>query len=305
LKGSGFAVDDVGRTLEEHEIGERIELADAVIVAGSIALTGAALRRAHRLRIVSKQGIGVDTVDVATATELGIPVCNTAGSNSESVADHAFALILGVIRQVRRLDAATRSGHGWDVWPPPIEQIAGKTIAIIGTGNVGSRVARRASAGFGMKVLASDLVPNRGLEAAYGVRFAPVEEIVAEADVVTLHVPLTEQTQKMIGAATFERMRPTAILINTARGGIVDENALADALRSGRIAGAGIDVYETEPVAGSPLLGLENVLLTPHSAGQSTESSMNGRIWSAENVVAAFSGTFRNVVNPSALEGPR
>jgi phosphoglycerate dehydrogenase-like enzyme len=265
-------------------------------------LTGSVLRQARKLKVIAKQGIGVDTVDVAAATELGIPVCNTAGSNSESVADHAFALILGLVRQVVQLDAATRSGRGWEVWPPPVEQIAGKTIAIIGTGNIGSRVARRASAGFGMKVLANDLVPNRGLEVAYGARYGSIEDIVPLADVITVHVPLTDLTRNFIGASTFALMKRTALFINTARGGLVDETALANALREGRIAGAWLDVFETEPVEDSPLLGLDNVLLTPHCSGQSTESSRNGRLWSVDNVVAAFSGAPRNVVNPSVLE---
>jgi lactate dehydrogenase-like 2-hydroxyacid dehydrogenase len=301
LRAAGFELDDAGRTLDDDEIGDRIENVDAVVMAGSMALTGDVLRRARRLQIVSKQGIGVDTIDMATATELGIAVCNTAGSNSESVADHAFALILSLVRQICRLDASTRAGRGWEVWPPPVEQIAGKTIAIIGTGNVGSRVARRAAAGFGMRVLATDLVPNRGLEVAYGVRFGPIEEIVAQADVVTLHVPLTDLTRKLVGPAFLRLMKPSAFLINTARGEIVDEAALAAALSSGQIAGAGIDVYEQEPCSDSPLLGLPNAVLTPHSAGQSTESSFNGRLWSVENVVAYFSGVPRNVVNPSTL----
>lgn len=305
LKAAGFVVDDLGQTFSDDVLGEHIESADAVILAGSLNLTGASLRRARRLQIVSKQGIGVDNIDVAAATELGIPICNTAGSNAESVADHAIGLMLGVLRKLVHLDAVTRAGEGWKVWPPPVEQLAGKTLAIIGTGNIGSRVARRAAAGFGMRVLACDLIPNRGLEVAYGVRFAPIEEIVPEADVVTIHVPLTDETRNLIGPAMLALMRRTAIVINTARGGLIDETALANALRSGQIAGAGIDVYETEPCTDSPLFGLDNVLLTPHSAGQSHESSMNGRMWSVDNLVAAFAGVHRNVVNPAALERKR
>jgi len=302
LKASGLVVDDLGQAFDDSVLGEHIESADALILAGTITLTGALLRRSRRLRIISKQGIGVDNIDVAAATELGIPVCNTAGSNAESVADHAIGLMLAVCRQLCRLDALTRAGEGWKVWPPPVEQLAGNTLAIIGTGNIGSRVARRAAAGFGMRVLAHDLIPNKGLEVAYGVRFAPIVEIVAEADLVTLHVPLTDDTRNLFDTTMLKLMRPSAILINTARGGLVDETALANALRSGQIAGAGLDVFEIEPCTDSPLFGLDNVVLTPHSAGQSHESSVNGRMWSVENVLAALAGVHRNVVNPSVLE---
>jgi D-3-phosphoglycerate dehydrogenase / 2-oxoglutarate reductase len=301
LEAAGFTVHDDGRTLTDEEMGVRIATADALIVAGSMTISGAVLRHATRLRIIAKQGIGVDTIDVETASELGIPVCNTAGSNSESVADHTFALMLGLVRKIRQLDAATRAGKGWNIWPPPVEQIAGKAIAIVGTGNVGSRVARRAAAGFDMRVLGNDIVVNRGLEIAYGVRFGPLEEIIGQADIVSLHVPLTPLTRGLVGESFLSQMRPTSMLINTSRGEIVDEAALGKALRSGEIAAAGLDVYETEPCLDSPLFGLENVLLTPHSAGQSTESSTNGRVWSAENVIAAFQGSPRNVVNPSTL----
>jgi phosphoglycerate dehydrogenase-like enzyme len=305
LTEAGFSLEDDGRELSSGELKTKIAHADAVLVGGTHLLGADALRSAHRLRIVSRQGVGVDNIDVATAAELGIPVCNTAGSNADAVADHTLALMLGLMRQLLRLDAATRSGQGWRAWPPQLEQLAGKTIGVVGTGNIGRRVARRAAAGFGMRVLAHDIRHDPALVADLGLRYAPLREVVEVADVLSLHVPLDETTRNLIDKEVLKLMKPTSLLINTARGGVVDELALAAALREGRLAGAGIDVFEIEPMVESPFNELDNVILTPHAAGQSPESSAQARLWAAENIIGVFTGTLRNVVNGAQLRAQR
>ena len=303
LRGRGFAVDDPGEPLDPAEAARRAGEVDAIIVGGTHVLRENVLSAARRLRVVSRQGVGMDNIDVDAATRLGVLVCNTAGCNADAVSDHTFALLLHLTRDLGRLDARTRAGRGWeDGWPPTLTQLAGKTLAILGTGNIGRAVARRAAA-FGMRILAHDLVEDADLSERLGVAYLPLDQMLPPADVLTVHVPLTPLTRGMIGPERLARLRPHALLINTARGGVVDEEALADAIRRGRLAGAGMDVYEVEPRTRSPLFDLERVVLTPHVGGSSVESSTAARMWAAENLIAFFEGAPRNVVNPEVLGG--
>ena len=305
LRSHGYQVDDPGEALEPAEAARRAAGVDAIIVGGTHPLQADVLQAARRLRVVSRQGVGMDNVDVEAATRLGVLVCNTAGCNSDAVSDHAFALLLSLTRDIARLDARVRAGQGWeDGWPPTLTQLAGKTLAILGTGNIGGKMARRAAV-FGMSVVAHDLVPNPALTEEYKVRYLPLAEMLPLADVLTVHVPLTPLTRGMIGAAQLALLRPEALLINTGRGGVVDEQALADAVRGGRLAGAGADVFEIEPRLQSPLFDLERVVLTPHIGGSSVESSTAARMWAAENLLAYFEGAPRNVLNPEVVQTPR
>lgn len=301
LRGRGFDVDDPGEALDAAEAARRAAAVEAIIVGGTHPLGEDVLTAARKLRIVSRQGVGMDSIDLDAATRQGVLVSNTAGCNADAVSDHTLALLLHLTRNLGRLDATTRSGRGWEGgWPPTLTQLAGKTLAILGTGNIGRAVARRAVA-FGMRMLANDLVPNPALVEQLGVEYMPLDAMLPQADVLTIHVPLTTLTRGMIGPARLALLPSHALLINTARGGVVDEGALADAIRAERLAGAGIDVYEVEPATRSPLFDCERVVLTPHVGGSSVESSRAARMWAAENVIAFFQGEPRNVVNPEVL----
>ena len=303
LRAHGFLVDDPGEPLDAAEAARRAAEVDAIVVGGTHVLGADVLRAARRLRVVSRQGVGMDNIDVEAATRLGVMVCNTAGCNAAAVSDHTFALLLHLTRDLGRLDARTRAGRGWeDGWPPTLTQLAGKTVAILGTGNIGRAVARRAGA-FGMRILAHDLIEDPTVSEGLGVTYLPLDEMLPLADVLTIHVPLTPLTRGMIGAERLARLRPHVLVVNTARGGVVDEQALADAVRGGRLAGAGSDVFEVEPRTQSPLFDLERVVLTPHVGGSSVESSTAARMWAAENLIAFFEGDPRNVVNPEVLGG--
>jgi D-3-phosphoglycerate dehydrogenase len=303
LVAAGHEVIDPGaRFLPQEEVAGLIGEIDGVLVGGTHQLREPALVAAARLQVIVREGIGIDNIDVDVATSLGIVVGNTAGSNAESVADHAFGLMLAIVRRLFFLDEETRKGRGWE-HRPPLEQIAGKTIGVVGTGNVGSAVIRRA-AGFGMGILGNDLAPNPRLEADYGVRYVPLDQLLLSADIVTLHVPLTGLTRGMIGEAELAQMKPSALLINTARGEVVDSAAVADALRDGRLGGVGIDAWSSEPVVDSELFAIPGVIATPHVGGNSTQSSFNARTWGARNLLLALDGRPRDVVNPEVLDTP-
>jgi D-3-phosphoglycerate dehydrogenase / 2-oxoglutarate reductase len=296
-------IDPGARYVPQDEVASLIEDVDAAIVGGTHELRETALRHAGRLKVIVRQGIGVEHLDVDVATELGIVVSNTAASNADSVADHTFAILLALLRDVIRHDAETRRGHGWD-HRPPLAQLAGRCIGVVGTGNIGRGVVRRAAAGFGMSVVCFDPFPDHSLVDEYGARYAPLDELLATADVVSLHVPITPETRGMIGARELALMKADAVLVNTARSQIVVTADLAQALRSGRLAGAAIDAWSPEPCAESELFSLRNVVVTPHVGGNSVQSSIKARTWSVRNMLEALDGRPRDVVNPEVLDTP-
>lgn len=240
------------------------QLDDVVaIITGLEPVTGKVINSAPRLRVIVKHGIGVDNIDLDAAKEKGVIVANSPGTNREAVADLVFGLMLSLARNIPQSDRQVREGK----WPKVFGQsVWGKTLGIIGLGVIGKSVAQRAK-GFNMKVLAFDKYWDEEFASANGIIRSEVDEILKESDFVTLHVPLMEETRNLIGEKQLSIMKPTAYLINAARGGVVDEDALYKALKEGRIAGAGIDVFSTEPPTQSPLLGLQNVILTPHMGG--------------------------------------
>lgn len=240
------------------------QLDDVVaIITGLEPVTGKVINSAPRLRVIVKHGIGVDNIDLDAAKEKGVIVANSPGTNREAVADLVFGLMLSLARKIPQSDRQVREGK----WPKVFGQsVWGKTLGIIGLGVIGKSVAQRAK-GFNMKVLAFDKYWDEEFASANGIIRSEVDEILKESDYVTLHVPLMEETRNLIGEKQISIMKPTAYLINAARGGVVDEDALYKALKEGRIAGAGIDVFSTEPPTQSPLLGLQNVILTPHMGG--------------------------------------
>jgi phosphoglycerate dehydrogenase-like enzyme len=240
-----------------------------IILAGWAAVTAPMLAHAKRLRFIEKWGIGVDRIDVEAARRKGIPLAITAGSNAVPVAELTIGLILGVYRRLAQVDAAMRRGVWLKAEMREIGyQIAGKTVGLIGFGNIGRKVAQRLR-GFECRVLYYDARrADEATEAALGATCVPLERLLADSDIVSLHAPLTPQTGKMINAASIARMKDNAVLINTARGELVDERALYDALVAGKLRGAGLDAFDPEPPPkDNPLFTLDQVIATPHTGG--------------------------------------
>jgi len=261
---SAPAMDVVAR-----EIGE----AEAVI-SRSAGLDRAAMDAAPRLRVIGNHGIGVDPLDVGRAGELGIPIVFTPYANVDSVAEHALALMLAVAHRLREMDIATRSGDFGLKYRRPLTELIGKTLGILGFGRIGRRTAQLAAGGLSMRVLVHTTGDQAAVVAA-GYQSAPsLEDLLGRVDVLSLHLPLNASTRGLIGRRELALMKPGAILVNTARGALVDEPALAEALREERLGGAGLDVFSREPLpAEDPLMSLPNVVLTPHAAA-STEASL-------------------------------
>lgn len=260
------------------------------------------LAASPRLRVVARVGVGVDTVDVAAATDCGVLVTTTPGANDETVADHTMALILGLVRRIPEHDRSLRDGR-WDrggaLTPGDLGAV---TVGIIGSGRIGRAVIARLRP-FGSAILVTDPALD---DAPEGTEFVALDALLARSDVVSLHVPLLPQTRGLIGARELALMQPHAMLINTARGQVVDEDALVAALREGRLAGAGIDAFATEPPFGSPLLELANVIVTPHVGGLSHRSIADMTAMATASVVAVLRGEIPvGTVNPEAATRAR
>jgi len=263
------------------------------------------LEGATKLKAWSTISVGFDNFDVADLTRRGIVLAHTPDVLTESTADTVFSLILATARRVVELADWVKAGQ-WNASIGPAQfgvDVQGKTLGIVGLGRIGAAVARRAALGFNMKVLYTNRSANPQAEAAYGARRVDLAELLARADFVCLQVPLTPQTQHLIGAAELRAMKKSAILINASRGATVDEAALIDALKAGTIHGAGLDVFEAEPLpAASPLLKMPNVVALPHIGSATHETRHAMALNAAENLVAALAGTLsRNIVNRDVL----
>ncbi len=252
-----------------------------------------------QLKVISNHAVGYDNIDVDAATERGIPVGNTPGILTDATADMTFALLMAAGRRVLEGDRTVRRG-GWKTWAPSFllgADFAGATLGIIGFGRIGRAVARRAM-GFGLKVLYTDPRPRP----EPGVEATPVDldTLLREADFISVHTPLTEETRHLIDAHAFALMKPTAVFVNTSRGGVVDQGALVEALQSRRIFAAAIDVTDPEPLPmDSPLLDLENLIITPHIASASWRTRANMARMAAENLIAGLKGArLPHCVNP-------
>ena len=267
---------------QEAELIRRIRDADVVLnIRGYTRFSGAVLAACDRLRLISIWGTGTDNIDFAAARARDVAVTNTPGVNAHAVAEHTIALMLAVARRLPSMDRGVRAGE----WPRgTLVQLEGKTLGIVGLGAIGSRVATLAAA-FGMNLLASTLDEDAGRSAAVGARHVPLETLLAESDFVSLHLRLSERTTKYIDRGKLALMKPSAFLINTARAGLVDREALLEALRESRIAGAGLDVFHEEPArAGDPLLALPNIVFTPHNAGSTPEVIERGLLQAVQNI---------------------
>lgn len=287
----GFVLTHGTARGDEH-MKEIIAEADYAI-SGQVAVSGDVLRAGKKLKLLHKWGVGYDNIDIATAKELGIKVARTTGSNALPVAEFALGLMISALRYIGYGHAELKKGH-WSTGSLPGEtfMLSGKTVGLIGFGAIGQNVARLLR-GFGCTILYSKRQPlTAEEEAALGVRHATLDEILAQADIVSLHCPLTPETTNLIGREAFAKMKKTAVLINVARGGVVDESALVIALRDRVIAGAAMDVYAIEPLpADSELLTLDNLVVTPHLAAMA-----------ADNFAPTVSRMFANIAHVSRGE---
>jgi D-3-phosphoglycerate dehydrogenase len=269
-------------------------IADAqAIVVRVFRIDEALLKGAPKLKLVAKHGSGVDNIDIPAASRHGVLVCNTpGGANSTSVAEGAVALMLAVLRQVRGMDACVREGRFNERWKLSLHELWGKTLGLVGLGQIAKVTARICGAGFNMKVLAFDpFVSAEDMARAGAQKVESLVELARRADVISVHAPLSKGTQHLVNAAVIAAMQPHAIIVNTSRGGLVEETALIAALQAGRIAGAGLDVFEQEPpAADTPLFKLGNVVLSPHVAGV-TEDALRGMAMSVAEVIdSVFAG---------------
>ncbi|MGE6607528.1 phosphoglycerate dehydrogenase [Halomonas sp. NPDC076908] len=285
LKAAGVTLESLPADISEADFIARAADADGAIVAFN-PMTEAVFNSLPNLKVVSKHGVGVDNIDLAAAQRHGVRITNVPAANRHAVADFTFALLLSLARDLPRVDAATRAGE----WPRCFgRDVHSMTLGIVGIGSIGQAVAKRAT-GFEMRVLAYDPFANPEAVAALGVELVDLDTLCREADFLTLHVGLSEQTHHLINTERLALMKPTAMLINAARGGIVDEQALYESLKEKRIAGAAIDAFEQEPLTSSPLYTLENVIVSAHIAGYTENALTTLSTTCVEDVLAVLRG---------------
>lgn len=296
LRKHGLEVEVTG-SLDERALIARLGEYEGLIVRSATKVTRAAIAAGTRLEVIGRAGAGVDTIDVDAATERGIIVMNTPGGNTTAVAEHTLALLLALARRVAVADATLKAGR-WEKNRLQGVELLGKTLGILGLGRIGGEVARRAL-GFRMQVLAYDPYLTREAAERLGVDSVELDELLTRSDFITIHTPLTGDTRHLIGEAELARMKPGVRLINCARGGIIDEAALARALASGQVGGAGIDVFEQEPPpADHPLLRFEQVVLTPHLGAATDEAQSAVALAIADQVADVLvRGVVSNAVN--------
>ncbi|MEK7548882.1 MAG: D-glycerate dehydrogenase [Patescibacteria group bacterium] len=246
----------------------------------------------QKCKIFANYAVGFDNIDLLAAKNRGMIITNTPGVLTETVAEHTFALLMATSRRIVESDKFIRSGEyrGWEPMLFLGSDIAGKTLGIVGLGRVGSRVAHYAVKGLEMKILYYDTKPNQEFEKEYNARFVDLETLLKESDFISIHVPLLPQTRHLIGEKEFKLMKPTAYLINTSRGPVIDEKALVEALKENLIKGAALDVYEFEPALAEGLSDLNNVILTPHTASATEETRSKMAVLAAQNIIAALEG---------------
>ena len=300
---SGWTVITAEQIAQQKEDGLAGVLhdADALIVRSAVDVSSEILRGAQHLRVIGRAGVGVDNIDLEAATKAGIAVMNTPGANAVAVAEHTLALMLALARHISRADSTTRAGK-WEKKSLQGTELRGKTLGIVGLGRIGMEVARRARC-FAMKLIAHDPFVAAPVARELGIELADLDHVYAAADYLTLHVGLTPQTAGMINAQAIVKMKKGARIINCARGELVDESALAAALTSCHLGGAALDVFHEEPPKGSPLLALENVIVTPHIAGSTNEAQDAVGVQIASQVREYLKrGVIQNAVNIPSLD---
>jgi D-3-phosphoglycerate dehydrogenase len=280
----------------EGKLAEQLESADALIVRSAVQADAALLAHAKKLRVIGRAGVGVDNIDLDAATRQGIAVMNTPGANAVAVAEHTLGMLLAMARHLCRADALMHAGR-WEKKLLQGTELRDKTLGIAGLGRIGMEVARRARA-FGMELVAHDPFVSAGVAKEQGIRLASLDELYAAADYITLHVGLTPQTTGMINEAAIKKMKTGVRLVNCARGELVHEADLAQALKQGHVASAALDVFNEEPLKNSPLQTMENVILTPHIGGQTFEAQEAVGVQIAQQVREYLKhGVMQNAVN--------
>ncbi len=293
---SAVAEVEVKTGLKPEELARVIGEYEALVVRSQTRVTAEVIRAGRRLQVIGRAGVGLDNIDVAEATRHGVVVVNAPTGNTVSAAEHTIALMLALARHVPQAHVSLKQGQ-WQRSKFMGTEVRGKTLGIIGLGNVGSEVARRAR-GLEMKVLGCDPFVSQEMASAMRVQLVSLEQLLRESDFVTLHVPLTPQTRGIIGPKELALMKPTARLINCARGGLVDEALLARALAEGKLAGVAVDVFPEEPATRSPLFDCEQAIVTPHLGASTTEAQVMAATDVAEQIVAVLRGQpARNAVN--------
>ncbi|MFH0871246.1 MAG: phosphoglycerate dehydrogenase [bacterium] len=299
-QAEGLAVE-VKNTLPPQDLLQIIGDYHALIIRSGAKVTEAVLEAGKNLKVVGRAGIGVDNVDVASASARGVLVMNTPGGNTITTAEHAISMLLALARSIPQATASMKEGK-WEKNQFMGVELYQKTLGIIGMGRIGSEVARRAK-GMMMEVIAYDPFISAEVAQEMGVQLADLDRLFAESDFITLHTPLTEETRNLINEGTLSRMKDGVRIINCARGGIVNEQALYQALKSGKVAGAALDVFEKEPLKESPLLELTNFICTPHLGASTAEAQENVAIAIARQVIDYLKrGVIRNAVNAPSIE---
>jgi D-3-phosphoglycerate dehydrogenase len=303
LRAGGLDVVNRGR-LKPDDLRAAVADCEGLIVRSAVRVTKDIIEAGPKLKLIGRAGIGVDNIDVDAASRRGVIVMNAPLGNVTSAAEHAFALLLANARHIARADASLRAGK-WERSTNVGVELDGKTLGIVGLGKVGGQVARYGRA-FGMRVVAYDPLLVRERAEVLGVELVEIDTLLEISDFVTLHLPLTEKTAGLFGAAQFKKMKRSARIVNSSRGGVLDEKALAEALKSGTIAGAALDVFEFEPPAKDhPLIGLAAATITPHLGASTEEAQLKVSIDIAEQFVDYFRhGVVRNAVNLSGASDP-
>ncbi|MCE2396046.1 C-terminal binding protein [Candidatus Poribacteria bacterium] len=303
-------LEEIGAELIVAESGteeEFIELAPQVdgILTCWLHVTTAVVEAAQQCKVIGRCGIGLDNIDVETATALGMVVTNVPAYCIDEVSDHAMALLLSCARKISLLDRTIKSGNWTRDVGPPMRRIRGQKLGIVGFGKIGKAIVPKAKA-FGLEVLIYSPRATQQIAAEHEVTLVDFPELLAESDFITIHAPLNSETEGVFDEAAFRRMKPTAYVLNTSRGGVIDTGALYDALTTGEIAGAGLDVLAEEPPQpDEPLLGLDNAVLTPHAAFVSEESTYDLEVTAAAEVARVLTGQMpESVVNPEVLSSP-
>lgn len=300
LRENGIVVQVLEAGSPRDVLIDAAQNVDGMLARGSKIMRDVLL--SPNLQVVSRHGVGFESVDVDACTELGVAVCISGDANSQAVSEHAFCLLLACARNVRGAHEIVMNGT-WARGDLAGIELYGKTLGIVGIGRIGSRVARQAAA-FGMRVLACDPYVGDDVFGEIGAQRVDLETLLSDSDFVTLHCPLNDQTFEMIGAAELDRMKPTSLLINAARGELIDEPALHTALTTGQIAAAGLDVFHEEPPSvDHPLFQLDNVVCSPHIAGQTEEALIRTSVAAADNILSVFRGEEPDVlVNRQVLQ---
>ena len=288
-------------TISKEELIDIIKDFDAIIVRSRTKVTREVIEASNKLKIIARAGVGVDNVDVQAATERGVMVINAPESTSITVAEHTMGLILALSRKIAIADSSVKNGK-WEKSKFMGIELNGKILGVIGMGRIGSQVVTRSKA-FGMETIVYDPYITEKTASELGVTVVDFETLIKKSDVMTIHVPLTSETKYLIGKEQLEMMKENAFLVNCARGGIIKEDDLYEALSTGKIRGAGLDVFENEPPENSPLLELDNVVLTPHIAASTSEAQRDAAIIVANEIKKVFKGQSpKNVINMPVLD---